>query len=79
MIGEMLKLYRQLEKLKTGKETNLLKEQIKESLYQKLRLSFLDFVSIGQVIGFDELKLEMEKGIQIIEQQQKSQKSAKRK
>lgn len=74
MTAEMLKLYKQLEQMKPSKDTSLLKDQIKESLYQQLRLGFLDFLNIGRVIGYDQLKAEMLKAVELIELQEKSEK-----
>ena len=78
MTAEMLKLYKQLEKMKASKDTAILKDQIKESLYQQLRLSFLDFLNIGRVIGYDQLKNEMLKAVELIEQQEKMEKNKKK-
>jgi uncharacterized membrane protein len=71
MTSEYLKLYQNIEGMKQTPETEQLKKQIKEDLYQKLRFSFLDFMSIGRVIGYDELKTEMLKAVELIEQQKK--------
>jgi uncharacterized membrane protein len=71
MTSEYLKLYQKIEGMKQTPETEQLKKQIKEDLYQKLRFSFLDFMSIGRVIGYDELKTEMLKAVELIEQQKK--------
>ncbi|MBL6448135.1 hypothetical protein JMN32_17585 [Fulvivirga sp. 29W222] len=51
------------------KEVLQLKNQIKETLYQNLRMHFLELSSIGRVIGYDELQLELKKANELLEMQ----------
>ncbi|MFC0182808.1 hypothetical protein SAMN04515674_10828 [Pseudarcicella hirudinis] len=69
MNTEILKLYKQLDNMEQTKEVQFLKDQIKESLYQNLRMHFLELSSIGRVIGYDELQNELKKAIELIEMQ----------
>ncbi len=71
MNTEILKLYRQLDDMEQTKEVMQLKNQIKETLYQNLRMHFLELTSIGRVIGYDELQEELKKAINLIELQKK--------
>ncbi|NVO10563.1 MAG: hypothetical protein HXX16_11420 [Bacteroidales bacterium] len=71
MNTDILKLYRQLDDMEQTKEVMQLKNQIKETLYQNLRMHFLELTSIGRVIGYDELQEELKKAINLIELQKK--------
>ena len=59
MNSDILKLYKQLESMEQTKEVIQLQNQIKETLYQNLRTHFLEYVSIGHIIGYDELQEEL--------------------
>lgn len=67
MSTDLVKLYKQLEDMEQTKEVLQIKNNIKESLYQNLRISLLDFTSIGRVIGYDEIQEELKKAIQLVE------------
>lgn len=69
MNNDILKLYKQLDDMDQTKEVQQLKNQIKETLYQNLRMHFLELSSIGRVIGYDELQEELKKAIDLIELQ----------
>jgi len=71
MNTDILKLYKQLDDMEQTKEIVQLKNQIKETLYQNLRMHFLELTSIGRVIGYDELQDELKKAIDLIELQKK--------
>ncbi len=71
MNTDILKLYRQLEDMEQTKEVLQLRNQIKETLYQNLRMHFLELTSIGRVIGYDELQHELLKAVELIEMQKK--------
>ena len=71
MNTDLLKLYKQLDDLEQTKEVTQLKNQIKETLYQNLRMHFLELTSIGRVIGYDELQVELRKAIDLIELQKR--------
>lgn len=71
MNSDLLKLYKQLESMEQTKEVTLLRNQIKETLYQNLRMHFLELTGIGRVIGFDELQNELLKAIELLELQKK--------
>lgn len=69
MNNDILKLYRQLEDMEQTKEVIQLKNQIKETLYQNLRMHFMELTSIGRVIGYSELQEELQKAIELLELQ----------
>lgn len=69
MNNDSIKLYKQLDDMDQTKEVQQLKNQIKETLYQNLRMHFLELSSIGRVIGYDELQKELKKAIDLIELQ----------
>jgi hypothetical protein len=71
MNTDILKLYKQLDDMDQTKEVKLLKNQIRETLYQNLRMHFLELTSIGRVIGYDELQNELKKAIELVEAQKK--------
>lgn len=69
MNADIIKLYKQLDNMTQTEEVGQLKNQIKETLYQNLRMHFLELSSIGRVIGYDELQEELKKAIDFIELQ----------
>jgi hypothetical protein len=71
MNTDILKLYKQLDDMDQTKEVKLLKNQIRETLYQNLRMHFLELTSIGRVIGYDEFQNELKKTIELVEAQKK--------
>lgn len=71
MSTDILKLYRQLDDMEQTKEVKQLKNQIKETLYQNLRMHLLEMTSIGRVIGYDELQRELKKDVELVEAQKK--------
>lgn len=71
MNEDILKLYKQLEDMEQTKEVVQIKNQVKETLYQNLRMYFLELTSIGRVIGYEELEDELKKAIDLIEIQKK--------
>lgn len=66
-MNDIIKLYQQLDDMEQTKEIQLLKNQIKETLYQSLRGHFLELTNIGRVIGYDELQEELQNAIKLIE------------
>lgn len=66
MNTEILKLYRQLDDMNQTKEVLQLKNQIKETLKFKMRDNFLDLLEIGGVVGYNHLKTEMKKAIELL-------------
>ncbi|MBK7883772.1 MAG: hypothetical protein IPJ81_08220 [Chitinophagaceae bacterium] len=71
MNTDIVKLYKQLDDMEQTKEVKQLKNQIKETLYQNLRMHFLELTSISRVIGYDELQDELKKAVDLIELQKK--------
>lgn len=69
MNSDILKLYKQLESMEQTKEVVQLQSQIKETLYQNLRTHFLEYVSIGRIIGYDQLQEELKKALELLELQ----------
>ncbi|MEO2053138.1 MAG: hypothetical protein ABGX00_15385 [Allomuricauda sp.] len=69
MNSDILKLYKQLESMEQTKEVVQLQKQIKETLYQNLRTHFLEYTSIGRIIGYDELQEELKKAMELLELQ----------
>jgi hypothetical protein len=69
MNADIIKLYKQLDNMTQTEEVGQLKNQIRETLYQNLRMHFLELSSIGRVIGYDELQEEFKKAIDLIELQ----------
>ena len=69
MNNDILKLYKQLDDMEQTKEVIQLKNQIKETLYQNLKMHFLQLTGIGRVIGYDELQKELKKAIELLELQ----------
>jgi len=72
MDTDLITLYKQLENMKQTEEVVQLKNQIRESLYQKLKMHFLELTGIGRVIGYEELQIELAKAIEFIEIEKKS-------
>lgn len=66
---DLIKLYKQLEDMEQTKEIIQLRNQTKETLYQNLKMHFLELSSIGRVIGYEELQQELQKAIDLIELQ----------
>lgn len=71
MDTDLITLYKQLDDMKQTEEVLQIKNQIKESLYQKLKLHFLELTGIGRVIGYEELQTELAKAIEFIEIEKK--------
>ncbi|GAA0893078.1 hypothetical protein GCM10009122_27570 [Fulvivirga kasyanovii] len=69
MNNDILKLYKQLDDMEQTREVIQLKNQIKETLYQNLRMHFFELSNIGRVIGYDELQIELKKAIELLEMQ----------
>jgi hypothetical protein len=69
MNADLVKLYKDLDKLEQTKEVTQIKSDIKDTLYRDLRTSMLDTVSLGSVIGFEQLESEMLKVIELIRMQ----------
>ena len=69
MEKDLLKLYKQLDDMNQTPEVVQIKNQIKESLYQELKMHFLELTGIGRVIGYDELQKELMKAIELLELQ----------
>ncbi len=67
MDTDLLRLYKQLDDMKQTEEVLHIKNQIKESLYQKLKMHFLELTGIGRVIGYEELQIELTKAIHLLE------------
>jgi len=61
----------QLNDMAQTKEVVQIKNQIKESLYQNLKMNMLELTGIGRVIGYEELQEELKKAIEFIELQKK--------
>ncbi len=71
MDTDLITLYKQLDDMKQTEEVLQIKNQIKESLYQKLKMHFLELSGIGRVIGYEELQTELKKTIEFIEMEKK--------
>ncbi|MCB2262233.1 MAG: hypothetical protein LGR52_04740 [Candidatus Thiosymbion ectosymbiont of Robbea hypermnestra] len=67
MNTDLIVLYKQLDDMKQTEEVLQIKNQIKEVLYQKLKVHFLELTGIGRVIGYEELQTELAKAIELIE------------
>lgn len=67
MDTDLIQLFKQLEDIKQTEEVIQIKNQIRESLYQKLKIHFLELTGIGRVIGYDELQTELMKAINLLE------------
>ncbi|MGV3597107.1 MAG: hypothetical protein ACO1PI_04515 [Bacteroidota bacterium] len=67
--ADIIKIYKQLEQMDETKDIRQLKEGIKETLYQNLRLHILEMASIGRVIGYAEVQEELKNAIKFVETQ----------
>jgi|GEM_PF-1507862 len=67
MNTDLIKLYQQLDDMNQTPEVLQIKNQIKESLYQQLKMHALELTGIGRVIGYTELQDELKKAIQLLE------------
>ncbi|CAD7839806.1 MAG: hypothetical protein [Olavius algarvensis Gamma 1 endosymbiont] len=74
MNTDLIVLYKQLDDMKQTEEVLQIKNQIKEALYQKLKVHFLELTGIGRVIGYEELQIELTKAIELIEIEKKTMK-----
>ncbi|MDQ3109544.1 MAG: hypothetical protein M3R17_06580 [Bacteroidota bacterium] len=64
---DLLKLYSQLKEMKQTNEVKQLRKQVEETLYYNLKFYHLELSAIGGVIGYDRLKSELEKAMQLID------------
>ncbi len=71
MDTDLILLCKQLDDMKQTDEVFQIKNQIKESLYQKLKMHFLELTGIGRVIGYEELQSELLKAIELLEIEKK--------
>jgi len=71
MNTDIIKLYKQLEDMEQTREIVQLRNSLRETLYEKLRTNLYELISIGRVIGYDELQSEMKKANDLIELQKK--------
>jgi hypothetical protein len=71
---DLLKLYSQLKEMKQTSEVKQLRKQVEETLYYNLKFYHLELSSIGEVIGFDRLRKEMENAMKLIDIVEKSKK-----
>ncbi|MDQ3110356.1 MAG: hypothetical protein M3R17_10720 [Bacteroidota bacterium] len=62
-----MKLYSQLKEMKQTTEVKQLRKQVEETLYYNLKFYHLELSAIGEVMGFDRLRKEMEKAMQLID------------
>ena len=67
--ADIIKVYKQLEQMDETKDIKQLKEGIKETLYQNLRMHILEMASIGRVIGYAEVQEELKNAIKFVETQ----------
>lgn len=67
--NDIIKVYKQLEQMDETKDIKQLKEGIKETLYQNLRMHILEMASIGRVIGYAEVQEELKNAIKFVETQ----------
>jgi hypothetical protein len=65
--SDLLKLYSQLHEMKQTAEVKQIRKQIEETLYQNLRLYSLELSSIGDVIGYDRLKTQLENALKLVQ------------
>ncbi len=71
MDTDLILVYKQLDDMKQTDEVLQIKNHIKESLYQKLKMHFLELTGIGRVIGYEELQRELLKAIELLEIEKK--------
>lgn len=64
---ELIKLYSQLREMKQTAEVKQIKKQIEETLYYNLKYYHLELAAIGEVIGYDRLKKELQNTIDLID------------
>lgn len=74
---DLLKLYKQLKEMKQTPEVKQLRKQVEETLYHNLKFYHLELSSIGEVIGFDRLRKEMENAMKLIDLVEQSTKKTK--
>jgi hypothetical protein len=68
MSNDLVKLHKSL----SGKETvKDVKQKIKNDLQLKMRENFLELLEIGELIGYDHLKKEMKKAIELLDMLEK--------
>lgn len=67
--SDIIKVYKQLEQMEETKDIKQLKNGIKETLYQNLRMHILEMASIGRVIGYAEVQEELKNAIKLVELQ----------
>ena len=72
--NDLLKLYSQLKDMKQTAEVKQLRKQVEETLHYNLKYYHLELSSIGEVIGFDRLRKEMENAMKLIDLVEKSAK-----
>lgn len=71
-MNELIKLYKSLEDLEQNKEVKQIKKNIELNLYETLRTNMLQTSAIGDVIGYDNLKTELTRLLELIDIQSKS-------
>lgn len=76
--NDLLKLYGQLQEMKQTPEVKQIKKQIEETLYHNLRTYSLELSSIGDVIGYDRLKTQLENALKLVELTETGSKKKKR-
>lgn len=64
---DLLKLYSQLKEMKQTQEVKQLRKQVEETLYYNLKHYHMELSSIGDVIGYDRLKSELQNAIKLVE------------
>ena len=65
---ELVKTYRLLQEAKQTEEVIQIRKQIRESLQHQLKTHFNEMFAIGQVIGYDAVKDEFSKALEVLEQ-----------
>jgi len=75
MDTDLIQLFKQLENMKQTEEVLQIRKQIKEALYQKLRILTLDLTGIGRVIGYEELQTELTKAINLLEIEKRAERA----
>lgn len=64
---DLLKLYSQLKEMKQTQEVKQLRKQVEETLHYNLKHYHMELSSIGDVIGYDRLKNELQNAMNLIE------------
>jgi hypothetical protein len=77
--NDLLKIYGQLQEMKQTPEVKQIKKQIEETLYQNLRTYSLELSSIGDVIGYERLKTQLENALKLVELTETGSNKKKRK